>query len=65
MKRPYDTTVSEKVCRQALARGPLIANNYGRGLHWKFGRRTFNSIVVARLIEAGHAVREGNIVRAA
>ncbi|WP_398473182.1 hypothetical protein [Tardiphaga sp.] len=62
MKRPYSTARSAAVCRRALEKGNLVACHH-HGLAWKFGRRKFNSITVSRLIEAGEAVREGNIVR--
>lgn len=56
---------SEAVCRAALARGVLIAVRPSTGLAWKFGRRKFNTTTVARIIAAGDAVRDGDIVRAA
>lgn len=59
------TKKSEAVCRAALARGVLIAERGHTGLAWRFGRRRFNTITVARIIAAGDAVRDGDIVRAA
>jgi hypothetical protein len=49
------------ICREALRRGNLVLNRKA----WRFGRRAFSFAAVARLIEAGEAVREGNIVRQA
>jgi hypothetical protein len=56
MKRQETLTI----CREALRRGQLVL----KGQAWMFGRRGFSFAAVARLIEAGEAVREGNIVRA-
>lgn len=64
MKRALNTDRSAAVCRNALARGPLVAFKTGHGLAWKFGRRMFNTITVSRLIAAGEAVRDGDYVRA-
>lgn len=58
------TEKSEAVCRAALARGVLVAHRGHTGITWKFGRRAFNACVVARIIAAGDAIRDGDIVRA-
>jgi hypothetical protein len=50
-----------KICRAALARGPLIRDRR----HWRFGRRRFNNATVKRLIEEGAAIRDGATVRSA
>lgn len=67
MKRAYDTTRSAAVCRTALMRGTLVmdknANN--GGCTWAFGHRKFSAVTVARLIQSGEAVRDGDLVRAA
>lgn len=55
---------SEAVCRAALRVGVLVAVRPHTGLAWKFGRRCFNTATVARIIAAGDAVRDGDIVRA-
>lgn len=65
MKRSFDTSRSEQVCRNALQRGHLNAHKTGHGIAWKFGRRLFSMATVARLITAGEAIRDGDIVRAA
>lgn len=39
------------VARAALARGPLIPD----GRAWRFGRRRFSHVTVAKLIAAGEA----------
>lgn len=50
------------VVRAALRIGDLRIN---RQKGWQFGRRVFAFKTVARLIELGEAVRDGNMVRAA
>ncbi len=65
MKPIYYQGRVDNVCRSALARGPLVAHRTASGLAWKFGRRIFSTVTVARLIAAGEAIRDGNIVRAA
>ncbi|MDB5652880.1 MAG: hypothetical protein JWQ94_493 [Tardiphaga sp.] len=64
MKRAFDTSRSEQVCRNALQHGQLVAHKTGHGIAWKFGRRLFSTATVARLIAAGAAIRDGDIVRA-
>lgn len=63
--RPYSTDKSEAVCRSALARGVLTAVRPRTGLAWKFGRRSFCAVTVARIIAAGDAIRIGDVVVAA
>ena len=58
---------SQLICIEALKRGPLIAVRTVRGscgVHWKFGRRLFNSETVNALIRAGLAIRQGDKVMA-
>ncbi len=51
----YQSTVD--VCRAALQRGHLTKIT---PTEWKFGRRTFGSWTVNRLIDAGEAIRIGD-----
>lgn len=55
------STRAERVVLAALRYGPLDRHERC----WRFGHRRFASKTVARLIEAGKAVRLGDVVRLA
>jgi hypothetical protein len=61
MERPCD-----RIVRAALQRGEIKRVTRFKNLHgWQFGRRHFNDETIQRAIAAGHAVRVGDVVRAA
>lgn len=58
----YAPIKAEVICRAALQRGPLIQQLCGTRIGWRFGRRIFNKVTVAKLIATGEAVRFGGVV---
>lgn len=55
------STSAMRIVQAALRVGVLRLNSQG----WRFGRRRFAFKTVSRLIAAGEAVRDGDVVRAA
>lgn len=62
---PQEYVDAVQICRRALSRMKRL-HLFGKN-RWRTGPhgRLFNGTTVARLIAAGEAVRDGNIVRAA
>ncbi len=53
------------ICRAALRLGSLEIARAGNTIGWRYGKRIFAAETVRWLIDAGEAVRDGDIVRAA
>jgi len=56
--RRYAPTKASIICLVALQIGPLVKE----GRIWRFGRRFFSAATVNELIEAGLAIRNGDLV---
>jgi len=64
--KKYAPLPMTEIAKRALARGPLTYVRQGDGIpSWKYRERLFSHQTIVKLIDAGLAVRDGNVVRRA
>lgn len=62
--RKYAPVPMTEIAKKALDRGPLTYVRQGDGIpSWKYRDRLFSHQTILKLIDAGLAVRDGNLVR--